>query len=259
MGATSQSKEAFHDYESFVEKFRPKLTTDDCYTPKLVYAAVLEWAVFEYGIDPERVIRPFFPGGDYEHHTYPKGCVVLDNPPFSILSEIVRFYQERGISFFLFAPGLTTFMRADGVCAVCAGAQVTYANGANVNTSFVTNMEPGTKARTAPKLRQMIEKAVTLERRNTTKPMPKYDYPYDVVTAANLNYISKYGQELRIREEDCMRISGLDSQRPYGKAIFGGGLLLSRRAAAERAAAERAAAKSWELSPREIELQKGLG
>ena len=52
--------------------------------------------------------------------------------------------------------------------------------------------------------------------------------------------------------------------RPAGKAIFGGGLLLSdsaaaeraaaERAAAERAAAERAAAEVWELSPREREM-----
>ena len=264
MSATSRSKEVFHDYESFVEKFKPKLTTDDCYTPKLVYAAVLEWAVTEYGIDPERVIRPFFPGGDYEHHTYPKGCVVLDNPPFSILSKIVRFYQERGISFFLFAPGLTTIMRVDGVCAVCVGAPVEYANGAQVNTSFLTNMELGIKARTAPVLRKMVERAVELERRKSKTVVPKYEYPFDVVTAAALNHLSKYGQELRIRDEDCMRISGLDSQKPYGKAIFGGGLLLSKRAAAERAAAERAAAEraaahSWSLSLREIELQQGLG
>ncbi|MCB9018053.1 MAG: hypothetical protein WCU80_07750 [Paludibacteraceae bacterium] len=31
-------------YELFVEKFKPKLTSDDCYTPAPVYNAVLEWA-----------------------------------------------------------------------------------------------------------------------------------------------------------------------------------------------------------------------
>ena len=47
---------------------------------------------------------PFYPGGDYEREEYPQGCTVVDNPPFSILSKIVKHYQERGVGFFLFAP-----------------------------------------------------------------------------------------------------------------------------------------------------------
>lgn len=30
-------------YEQFVEKFKPKRTTDDCYTPPQVYETVLKW------------------------------------------------------------------------------------------------------------------------------------------------------------------------------------------------------------------------
>ena len=30
-------------YDEFVEKFQPKLTTDDCYTPQAIYNTVLEW------------------------------------------------------------------------------------------------------------------------------------------------------------------------------------------------------------------------
>lgn len=51
------------DYKAFVEKFKPKKTTDDCYTPENVYKAVMEWACEEYGIDPEKIVRPFWPGG----------------------------------------------------------------------------------------------------------------------------------------------------------------------------------------------------
>lgn len=40
------------------------------------------------------IVRPFWPGGDYEDFDYPTGCVVIDNPPFSILSKIVRFYED---------------------------------------------------------------------------------------------------------------------------------------------------------------------
>ena len=64
-------------YDAFVEKFKPKKTTDDCYTPPLVYEAVKDWACETYGIDPDTILRPFYPGGDYEHAEYPPGCVVL--------------------------------------------------------------------------------------------------------------------------------------------------------------------------------------
>ncbi len=30
---TMSKKEKFNDYDGFVEKFKPKKTTDDCYTP----------------------------------------------------------------------------------------------------------------------------------------------------------------------------------------------------------------------------------
>ena len=96
-------------YEEFVDKFKPKKTTDDCYTPPAIYEVIRDWACNEFEIDPAVIVRPFYPGGDYEHYEYPDGCVVLDNPPFSILSKICNFYLERGIKFFLFAPSLTCF------------------------------------------------------------------------------------------------------------------------------------------------------
>ena len=39
------------EYQAFVEKFKPKKTTDDCYTPPLIYETVRDWACEEYGID----------------------------------------------------------------------------------------------------------------------------------------------------------------------------------------------------------------
>lgn len=38
-------------YEQFVEKFKPKKTTDDCYTPPLIYDGVADWVCTEYGIN----------------------------------------------------------------------------------------------------------------------------------------------------------------------------------------------------------------
>lgn len=122
------------DYQEFTEKFKPKLTTDDCITPDAVYDAVLGWVCKEYGVTPEQV-----------------------------------------------------------------------------------------------------------------------------VTAAILQRWAAHGVEFKVRRCDCMPISRLDGQREKGDAIFGGGLLLSERAAAERAAAERAAAERWMLSDREKALVAELG
>ena len=128
-------------YEEFVEKFKPKKTTDDCYTPSEIYEVIKDWVCKRYNIDPENVIRPFWPGGDYEKDEYPPGCVVVDNPPFSILKNICEFYLERGIPFFLFAPSLTalsgktTWDRMNHIVCDCT---IEYENGATVKTSFVT-------------------------------------------------------------------------------------------------------------------------
>lgn len=51
MAANSQNKEKFEDYEAFVGKFKPKKTTDDCYTPPEVYEAVADWVANEYNLD----------------------------------------------------------------------------------------------------------------------------------------------------------------------------------------------------------------
>ena len=83
---TKEQREADGYYEEFVNKFKPKKTTDDCYTPDVIYDAVRDWAVREYSLSGARIIRPFWPGGDYQSEDYSGDCVVIDNPPFSILS-----------------------------------------------------------------------------------------------------------------------------------------------------------------------------
>ena len=57
-------------YDRFVEKFKAKKTTDDCYTPANVYEAVAEFVAKEYGLDRGRFVRPFYPGGDYQRFDY---------------------------------------------------------------------------------------------------------------------------------------------------------------------------------------------
>lgn len=258
----AQSKQSFIDYDGFVEKFKPKKTTDDCYTPDEIYEVVRDWACAEYGIDPARIVRPFYPGGDYESFDYSGGAVVLDNPPFSILSKIVGDYLDWGVQFFLFAPSLTcmssarTCMRC---CHVICDADVEYANGAVVRTAFVTSYGGDVVARTAPDLGAAVNAKVEELRRRKAPELPKYEYPDHVVTAAIMQRWAHYGVEYEVRRGDCARISALDAQRDAGKTIFGGGLLLSERAAAERAAAERARAHVWKLSDRERAVVAMLG
>jgi hypothetical protein len=133
------------EYQEFLEKFKLKKTTDDCYTPAPVYEAVAKYVEETYGVSREQFVRPFYPGGDYRNERYPEGCVVVDNPPFSIMSEILRFYDSKGIRFFLFAPTLTLFSSssASTCTALACTLAVIYENGASVNTSFLTNLERG--------------------------------------------------------------------------------------------------------------------
>ena len=89
----SQSSIVFHDYESFLAKFadNPK-TTDDCFTPKDVYEAVVKYVGTVIDMSDKVVLRPFFPGGDYENAEYPENGVVIDNPPFSLFTKICAMH-----------------------------------------------------------------------------------------------------------------------------------------------------------------------
>ncbi len=234
------------EYNDFLEKFEPKKTTDDCYTPEAVYDAVAEYVAKTYDLKRESFVRPFYPGGDYQAEKYPDGCVVVDNPPFSILAEITRFYQDNGQPFFLFAPSLTCLNRSAEVTAILCDADIEYENGARVRTAFLTNLEPECAARTAPDLREKLIEAQKGE--DTTRPV--YTYPDEIVTAAMLQKMAKYGVEFAIKKSDSTFIRKLDAQ--VDAAIYGGGLLLSEKAAAEKAAV-------WELSDREKEIVKSLG
>lgn len=112
------------EYKAFVEKFKPKKTTDDCYTPPNIYEAVVDWCEKEYGIDRTKIVRPFYPGGDYEHYPYKEDDVVIDNPPFSILAKIIRFYNENNIKYFLFAPTLTLFSSNSMCTGIALGVSI---------------------------------------------------------------------------------------------------------------------------------------
>lgn len=158
-------------YNDFVAKFGRKKTTDDCYTPEPVYEAVKQWLKLvlycntPYDLDKLDIIRPFYPNHDYLTINYLENDFVLDNPPFSLYSKIVRNYMRMNVKFFLFAPVLSLFVPDSGANYVITGANVRYANGARVRTSFVTNILPY-KILIAHGLQQAIHDA---QRTNTAK------------------------------------------------------------------------------------------
>ena len=243
------------EYDEFVKKFDPKKTTDDCYTPENIYNAVAEWVARKYGVDRQQFIRPFWPGGDYESLEYPAGCVVVDNPPFSIITKITRFFTENGIRFFLFGPTLTLLSACvpGKVCAIPCGVQVTYQNGANVSTSFLTNLDEHALV-TYPDLYDAVKAENDKNVSAIKAHPPKYVYPDNVTTAALAQRYAKYGVSFAVMPRDCIKIDALDAQKAAGKSVFGCGLLLSNKAAADKAAADKENVITWSLSDREKDI-----
>jgi len=254
IGATRDSEE----YLDFISKFAPRKGSNDCFTPPKAYDAVLNWVCKRYGVEPECVVRPFYPGGDYERFDY-DGKVVVDNPPFSTFTEICRFYAENNIKFFLFAPALTQMNKSFvdlRITSIFANSAVVYDNGASVQTGFVTNLDGCYAAYSAPELGQAIAAA----QQAAKKPgLPKYVFPEQVLRASDLQRLALRGIAFGVRFADCIGISNLDAMRKAKKKPFGDSLLLSQRAAAERAAAERAAAFVWPLSEAEMAMVRSLG
>lgn len=265
------SREAGNDeYNAFLDKFEEPKTTDDCYTPDNIYQIIADWTAKTYDVKQKNFVRPFYPGGDYKSFQYASDAVVVDNPPFSILEEIISFYIERGIRFLLFAPGLVSVRKAPSkrLCWISSGTGVRYENGAVVNTAFLTNLDDEYVVRLDPKLAADIKAANDKNRKDQVKETQKYEFPPEVLHGAKLNTLAAHGHELRIRHEDAIGISALDEMKDEDRAIFGGGLLLSEKATADRIAAEKAFVKrqseekksrTWKLSKRELDIVHNLG
>jgi len=271
---TNSKPNLFSDYEGFVDKFEVKKTTDDCYTPPEIYNIVLEYVSKNYNLEGKEIVRPFFPGGDYEAIEYKENSVVIDNPPFSIITKISRFYIEKNIPFFLFAPHLTLFSPDIDCTHIVVGGAVTYENKATVKTSFLSNMMGNAKVIGCPEL---YEKIKDFNDSNKVR-LPKYEYPLNVLTVSHVSWCVERGIPIVMNKNEVVHIRELDSQKVHKKTLFGSGFLISEKAAAEKAAAEKAAAEKaaaekaaaekaaaekeniiiWELSDRELEIIKNL-
>ena len=127
---------------------RKVIRTDEHYTPRPVMDAVKRYA-YKHGYlrKNDFIIRPFYKGGDYTKEDY-TNRVVFDNPPFSIMKDIVNYYCENNIKFFLFTSGLTSFSafnynhRKNKITVIIVHDSIVYSRGTPVQTSFITNIDP---------------------------------------------------------------------------------------------------------------------
>ena len=230
------------EYDAFLEKFKARHTSDDCFTPGNVYGAVVNWVMSRYGIDTGDIVRPFWPGANYETRDYPEGCTVVDNPPFSLCAKIVKFYLDRGVRFFLFCPGLSALgiIRDKRASVIVTGSTITYDNGATINTNFVTNLAGDVLIETASDLHDSINAANEENLRKVKKQIRHFKHPLGTITAAGANFLAVHHAPLRIMRHEAQFIRKLDC----GTELFGGGLLLSDRATSRRKHAERRARKN---------------
>lgn len=201
-------------YEEFVNKFKPKLTTDDCYTPPKIYSVILEWVKKYYGVN-ERILRPFNPNDDYKKYDY-SNAVVVDNPPFSILAKIIDYYLDNDVKFFLFAPALTCFnylAKNRKVCILPINVNIKYDNGAIVATSFVTNLE-NNAININSELYKLIKNC------HEDKSQRKIKHSCDYICIGNCNKLAKRGVDFKIKSfKEFVR-------KKDNYEIFGGGALL---------------------------------
>lgn len=248
----------FHDYESYIAKFRDQAkTTDDTYTPPDVYEAVVKYVGTIYDLTDKEILRPFYPGGDYRNAEYPEDGVVIDNPPFSIFTEICKFYSANNIPFFLFGPGMTIGSVWKYCGTVIISDSITFTNGAIIRCNFATNLVPDMIAMTAPGLGAAIS---ACKSQQTQAKLPKYKYPDNVLSISDLQTIARKGDApFIVKRGESEIIRNLDCHPKKG-GLFGDHLLISTEKAKEKEKEKEKALGviSISLSPREKRIIERL-
>lgn len=111
-------------------------------------------------------IEPFYNGNDYTAIDY-TNKVVVDEPPFSQLMDILNYYRTNGVYFFLYIPALCdiTALTRHNRTLIDTGATLIKQNDVTTFTSFITNLEPSNvKLKTYPIFRENLINANAYER-----------------------------------------------------------------------------------------------
>ena len=127
----------------------------------------------------------------------------------------------------MFAPSLTNFAGGYDCCHIITGSGITYENGAQVETAFLTSLDNRLVVG-CPELGQVIKEQNDINTKRAN-PIPKYIYPSCVLTSAMVGYWAKHGVPYELDRKDALFIHALDSQRHAKKTIFGGGVLAERK------------------------------
>lgn len=186
--------------------------SDECYTPPAVYSAVAEYVKERFNITDEQIIRPFYPGGDYQNEDY-TNKIVVDNPPFSILASILKFYNEKSIKYFLFAPALTALANIDKTGIIFANLSIKYDNNVAVRTCFYTNFIDGIEAE--PELGEKIKEIQPLNKKKSANNQ----YDYRDFISSNFDTVVRRGVHLFISKEEIEKIATSNGHKMYGGGI----------------------------------------
>ena len=247
----------FHDYESYIAKFRDvEKTTDDTYTPRDVYEAVCQYVDETVGLAGHKILRPFYPGGDYQNAEYPEDGIVIDNPPFSIFTSICKWYAARRIPFFIFGPGLTIGSIFSVCTAVIVGHTFTFENGAKVKCNFASNLFGDTVMMTAPRLDALLKACPSQDNKVN---QPKYAYPKNILSVSDMQTIARRGISFAVHRSEAIATINLDNYPKKG-GLFGTHLLISTAKAQAKAQAKAKAQNviPFTLSPREQAIIRRL-
>lgn len=130
------------------------------------------------------------------------------------------------------------------MCCVFVDARITYENGAQVRTAFLTNLDDCITRSTCDLSREL--KSINAQRenkkaygrtQNRANKVAKYNYPSELMTSARLGNLAAKGVTFKVKRAHFVR--QLDAQKPLKKSIFGCGLLISRKDAADIRAQEK--------------------
>lgn len=120
---------------------------------------VNRYVVDTLGSDQDTIVTPFSSGWNYRTYDY-TGKQVVDFPPFSQINEIIDFYSQNSIKYFLYIPSLCDLIGLSQIednTVIDTNVNLIDKNLTEMGISFVTNLVSGNYAlKTAPDFRQTL-------------------------------------------------------------------------------------------------------
>jgi hypothetical protein len=155
----------------------------------------------KYKLQDKSIVKPFYPGGNYQNEKYEENDVVIDNPPFSIITKIIRFYNENNIKFIVYGPALTIPGASNFGIKFLKHSSIEFLNGVKVPICFFTNLDT---------IAEMIDLDLTI-------PKPKKNkYDKSILTMCRISQNLKEGQPpINLKEYEIKK-------NHNGKNVFGG-------------------------------------